>query len=118
MFDIVIKNGYVVDGTGSPWFKADIGIDDGLISPVLVPGAYEDACPSPLPAPKLDNMKAYGFKLVYKIIPVYLEDSKALKIAYVGKKGKVIEPIKHYPLLIEYINKEAINKYNCDIGTK
>ncbi len=25
-FDIVIKNGRVIDGTGNPWFKADIGI--------------------------------------------------------------------------------------------
>jgi N-acyl-D-amino-acid deacylase len=29
--DVVIKGGRVVDGTGSPWYLADIGIDDGLI---------------------------------------------------------------------------------------
>ena len=29
--DIVIKNGKVIDGTGNPWFKAHIGIDDGKI---------------------------------------------------------------------------------------
>jgi len=26
LFDVLIKNGRVVDGTGNPWFKADIGI--------------------------------------------------------------------------------------------
>lgn len=26
MFDLVIKNGMIVDGTGNPWFSADIGI--------------------------------------------------------------------------------------------
>ena len=24
--DLVIKNAYTVDGTGSPWFRADIGV--------------------------------------------------------------------------------------------
>jgi N-acyl-D-amino-acid deacylase len=31
MFDVIIKNGRVVDGTGSPWFCADIGIKNGKI---------------------------------------------------------------------------------------
>ncbi len=31
MFDVLIKNGQVVDGTGNPWFKADIGIENGKI---------------------------------------------------------------------------------------
>ena len=29
--DIVIRNGMIVDGSGNPWYKADIGIDDGRI---------------------------------------------------------------------------------------
>jgi N-acyl-D-amino-acid deacylase len=31
LFDVVIKNGYLVDGTGNPWFKADIGIKIGKV---------------------------------------------------------------------------------------
>jgi len=31
MFDVIVKNGKVVDGTGNPWFKADLGIKDGRI---------------------------------------------------------------------------------------
>jgi len=34
MYDLVVKNGRVVDGTGYPWFKADIGIEGGLIAEV------------------------------------------------------------------------------------
>ena len=34
MFDILIKNGRVVDGTGNPWFKADVGIENGKIAKV------------------------------------------------------------------------------------
>jgi len=33
-FDIVIKGGRVVDGSGIPWFKANIGINDGKITAV------------------------------------------------------------------------------------
>jgi N-acyl-D-amino-acid deacylase len=33
-FEMVIKGGMVLDGTGSPWFKRDIGIADGKISSV------------------------------------------------------------------------------------
>jgi len=34
MFDIVIKNGKMVDGTGNPWFKADLGIENEKIATV------------------------------------------------------------------------------------
>ena len=33
-FDLVIKNGNVIDGTGNPWFKADIGISQGKIKKI------------------------------------------------------------------------------------
>src|SRR5688500_9363886 len=28
-FDLVVTNARVVDGTGKPWFRADVGIKDG-----------------------------------------------------------------------------------------
>ncbi|MGI6129148.1 MAG: N-acyl-D-amino-acid deacylase family protein [bacterium] len=34
MFDVLIKNGRIVDGTGNPWFKADIGVKDGKIAAI------------------------------------------------------------------------------------
>jgi N-acyl-D-amino-acid deacylase len=34
MYDIIIENGRVLDGTGNPWFRADIGIKDGKIAAI------------------------------------------------------------------------------------
>lgn len=39
-YDIVIRNGHVVDGTGSPWYSGDVGIRDGRIASI---GNLEDA---------------------------------------------------------------------------
>ncbi|MFQ6094795.1 MAG: D-aminoacylase, partial [Candidatus Bathyarchaeia archaeon] len=33
-FDLLIGRGYVIDGSGNPWFKADLGIVDGKIEAV------------------------------------------------------------------------------------
>jgi dihydroorotase/N-acyl-D-amino-acid deacylase len=33
-FDIVIRNGHVIDGTGSPWYSGDIGIRGGRIAQI------------------------------------------------------------------------------------
>src|ERR1700686_752681 len=30
-FGLVITNGHIIDGTGSPWYSGDIGIKDGRI---------------------------------------------------------------------------------------
>lgn len=31
MFDIIIKNGTIIDGTGTPMFRGDVGIRDGMV---------------------------------------------------------------------------------------
>jgi len=33
-FDLAIKNGRIVDGTGNPWFKANIGVKDGVVAEI------------------------------------------------------------------------------------
>jgi dihydroorotase/N-acyl-D-amino-acid deacylase len=33
-FDLIIGNGHVIDGTGSPWYSADVGIRDGRIAAI------------------------------------------------------------------------------------
>jgi len=34
LFDVVIKNGRLVNGTGNPWFKADVGIKSSKVSEI------------------------------------------------------------------------------------
>ena len=48
-YDIIIRNGRIVDGTGSPWYSGDVGVRDGRIAAigVLCPlGAPDSACPA------------------------------------------------------------------------
>jgi len=33
-YDVLITNGHIIDGTGSPWYSADIGIRDGRIAAI------------------------------------------------------------------------------------
>ena len=37
-FDLLIRNGKVIDGSGNPWFRADIGIENGKIKAI---GRYD-----------------------------------------------------------------------------
>jgi N-acyl-D-amino-acid deacylase len=39
-FDVVILNGRVIDGSGSPWYRADVGVRDGRIAAI---GRLQDA---------------------------------------------------------------------------
>ena len=34
MFNIVIKNGLIIDGTGNPWYKGDVALKDGRIEAI------------------------------------------------------------------------------------
>ncbi len=34
MFDVILRGGRVVDGTGNPWFRGDVAVKDGLVAEV------------------------------------------------------------------------------------
>src|SRR6476620_8596646 len=33
-YDLIIRNGHIIDGTGSPWYSGDIGIRNGRIAAI------------------------------------------------------------------------------------
>ena len=39
-YDLIIRNGRIIDGTGSPWYSADLGVRDGRIAAI---GSLADA---------------------------------------------------------------------------
>ena len=40
-YDLIIRNGRIIDGTGNPWFRADVGIRDDVIAEVGALGSRE-----------------------------------------------------------------------------
>ncbi|MGI6604092.1 MAG: hypothetical protein ACOX2S_03295 [bacterium] len=44
MFDLVIRNGRIIDGTGNPWFAADVAVAGGRIQRIA-PGIEPEGCP-------------------------------------------------------------------------
>lgn len=39
MYDLAVKNGRIVDGTGNPWFRANIGVSEGRIAEISHSGS-------------------------------------------------------------------------------
>src|ERR1041385_2433517 len=40
-YDLIIRNGHIIDGTGSPWYSGDIGIRNGRIAAIGFFGAAQ-----------------------------------------------------------------------------
>ena len=67
MFDILIKHGRVIDGTGNPWIASDVGIVSGRIDAVvnsMAPGPGKSSMPGV-------NSSARGLWTV-TAIPIFL----------------------------------------------
>jgi len=113
---------YASEKMRGEWFKGyvlvdtlrknvDTGLDDGFVSPVLVPGICDGAEPEPRPVPTSDILSKYGFLMKYEIEPREWEKGKILNVAYEGGNGQRIQPVEHFPVLMDYITKQAVDKY-------
>jgi len=117
---------YAVEKMRGKWFTGyinvdtkrknmDTGQDDGFITPVLVPGMCDDAVPEKVAVPVINSMSKYGITMKYQISPNIWEEGKIYKVVYPDGKGSKIEPMKHYTIIMDYIRKEAAEKYGCII---
>lgn len=114
-----------------PWFTGDffyiimkkrnldIGLDDGFVTPSLVPSVSEceGAEPQPYPVPDLDFLSEYGFSVKFEIEPRIWEANTILNIANFGRnpKRKRVEPVIHLAPIMDYIRKDAVKKYGPDV---
>ena len=115
----------------------DIGLDDGLVTPWLVPShakaqgpvaprvpgggglpECEGAQPQSYPAPSLDFLSEYGFSAKFELEPKEMERHKILGIVYPDRKErrKRIEPAAHFPAIMANITQEAVEKHAFYIG--
>ena len=91
----------------------DIGLDDGYITPTLVPGICPDAEPQSYPVPTLDNCYKYGFSIKLEVEPRTWEQHRIFKVAYPHKNGTRIKLPEHLPAILDDMKKEAEKKdYN------
>ena len=91
----------------------DIGLGDGMVTPTLVPDMPQCPGAEPLsyPAPKLDVLAQHGFAMTLEIEPREWESGKILRIIYGDKPKKRVNPVEHFPLVMDYIRKAATALY-------
>jgi len=98
----------------------DIGIDDGSVTPSLVPDICEceGAKAQPYRVPTLDCLRQYGFLMKLEIEPREWEKHRILSILYPDRetKGKRIEPVKHFAVIMSRIMEEAEKKYGYHVA--
>ncbi len=88
----------------------DVGLDDGFVAPILVPGICDNPSPQLLPVPKLDAFYRCGFKMRFEVEPREFEKNRILKIVYPNGGGKRIDLPRDLPRIMEAVKKEAIHR--------
>lgn len=89
----------------------DVGLDDGFVTPCLVPGV--DVCagqaPLPLAVPTLEALARHGFSAHVQIEPRVWEQKKILA-ALVDEgcpPAKYLDPAVHFAFLVRYCQRHA-----------
>ncbi len=113
--------------TRGPWFTGDfffitmkkrnldLGLDDGFVTPTLIPSVSEceGVEAQPFPVPNLEFLSEYGFSVKFEIEPRIWEGDAILDIAYsdMNPRGNRVEPAIHYAPIMDFIRKDAVKRY-------
>jgi hypothetical protein len=93
----------------------DIGLDDGLVTPTLVPGEPEcpGAEPVSYPVPTLDVIEKHGFLATIEIEPHEWEKDKILRVVHENRR---IVPAVHFAQIMEHMRRQAAARYGAEYG--
>jgi hypothetical protein len=88
----------------------DIGLDDGFVTPTLVPD--EPACPGAepvsYPVPTLDVLAKYGFRARVEIEPHEWEKDAVLRVA---QENCRIDPQVEFSRIMDHLRRQAADRY-------
>ena len=82
----------------------DVGLDNGFITPMLVPDICPDAVPEICPVPDLKAVSQMGFVVELEIEP-YIWEKRAIYHSIELEQN--IQPEAHFPQLIDYISMQT-----------
>jgi hypothetical protein len=85
----------------------DTGVDDGYVSPTLIPGACAGAKGRPLAAPTAAVMTKYGMSVRLEVEPRVFEGGRMLKIAHPEEKTKRVQIPEGMNRILDYMREEA-----------
>lgn len=88
----------------------DLGLDDGYVSPVLVPGICSDSLPLLYPVPRLKSAANYGFVVDLEINNSGSAGHRCLDIIYPDGRNGPIHPSKDLPAIMLVARNQAIEK--------
>jgi hypothetical protein len=91
----------------------DIGLENGYVTPTLIPEVSEcpDAQPIPLPVPRLDVLAQDGFSVKVEIEPHEWEKDKILRLVHENNgRGRII-PDQQFALIMDDIRRQATAMY-------
>lgn len=93
----------------------DVGLDDGFITPWLVPNIAGCGTPEPwlCPVPDLSLLEEYGFHVHHEIRPKEWERYEILRAVYPNRKDRKnrIVPTEHFGILIDYVQAKVNKRY-------
>jgi hypothetical protein len=99
----------------------DLGLDDGFVTPTLIPSVCEceGAKAQSLPIPNLGSLSDNGFSVTLEIQPNIREEDAILDIVNRdgNRRSNRIEPSTHFALIMDYVREDAINTYGPDVDT-
>jgi len=91
----------------------DVGLDDGYVTPTLLPGVgpCPGVTPVSYPAPTLDVLARHGFSIKIQTQCHEWERGKIFAALYGDTHDRQIDPMKDIPPLMDYVRQDAVAKH-------